>query len=419
MPALSPTMTQGNIGTWRAKEGDPIAPGDVLCEIETDKATMDLEAQDDGFLARILIPEGTKDVKVGRPLAIIANLKDDIPRFANYAVDNVQTSINESSSSITPDTPLDEIRSEEASNEKPIFTTDAGNLKVKNIDSADLKRRIIASPLAKSMARQANVSLDQIKGSGPGGRIVSRDIFSENLDSTIGYVDVPVSSMRQTIAKRLTEAKQTIPHYNVSMEINVERLLSLRERLNQELANDGLKLSVNDFIVKAAGHALKAFPEMNVSWRGSTIRKYSRVGVSVAVSLPGGDGLLTPIVQEPQMRSLKEINICIKDLADRARAGKLKVAEFEGGTFTVSNLGKYGVSSFTAIINPPQAAILAVGGIFPRLVPPVSEDSQEISVESFMCVSLSCDHRVIDGALAAMWLHHFKGLLEDPAQMLL
>lgn len=410
VPALSPTMTQGNIGAWKKSIGDKISPGDVLLEIETDKATMDFECQEEGYLAKILISEGAKEVPVGKPLAVIVDSPKDIAAFKDFKVEEEQkevptTLVTEKveEKSILHDTPM-------ASKEKV----------------SENQGRIIASPVAKFIAKNNSIDLGQIHGTGPNNRILKSDVLSalESGTATASsrassvsfsgapFVDIPLSNIRKVIASRLSESKQTIPHYYLSATINMSRILESRKEINAN-ANGAYKISVNDFIIKASALAMKHVPEVNSSWQNSFIRQYNKVDISVAVATDAG--LITPIVADANLKGLREISEQVKSLAELAKKGKLRPEQFQGGTFTISNLGMYGVSSFTAIINPPQSCILAVGGTEKKLVP---EGDGVIGEIDQMTVTLSCDHRVVDGATGARWLQHFKRYLENPTEML-
>lgn len=401
MPALSPTMTQGNIGMWKKKAGDLISPGDVLVEIETDKAQMDLECQEEGYLAKILIPEGTKEVLVGKPLVVLVDKKEDVPKFESFKADD------ESSREATQERPSIQ---EEKGPHPPVSTPSKPA-------TANGERRF-ASPLARNTAESLGVNLQDISGSGPHGRIVKDDILAAAPSASLeaassAYADIPLSNMRKVIAQRLAESKQTIPHYYVTIDVNMDNLLQVREKLNQR-STGKFKISVNDFLIKAAARAMVDVPEVNSAWHGSFIRQFSRADISVAVAT--ASGLITPIVAGADLKGLAEISEEMKELVSKARTNKLRPEQFQGGTFTISNLGMFGVKHFTAIINPPQSCILAVGGTERRLVPDTT--GQPIAA-SIMSVTMSCDHRVVDGATGAQWLKAFKGYLEDPITIIL
>eukprot|EP00742_Colponemidia_sp_Colp-10_P002263 GILJ01002417.1.p1 GENE.GILJ01002417.1~~GILJ01002417.1.p1 ORF type:complete len:544 (+),score=108.69 GILJ01002417.1:47-1633(+) len=454
MPALSPTMAKGNISKWRKREGDKINPGEVLCEVETDKATVDFEAQDEGYLAKILVPEGTQDVPVGQPVAIIVDEAADADKFKSY-----------SASSSAPAAPKAEPQqSAQPAQAQPAATQAAhppayGNSAAPSASSAPAAAapssapvdRVFASPLARKIAEENKVSLSQIAGTGPNNRIIRADVeqFIESgatakatqpqavaavAQPTVPapvsaagageYTDMPLSNMRKVIARRLLESKTTIPHYYLSIDCEIDALLSVRAQLNTEGAGadgkGGPKLTINDFIIKAAALALRKVPEANSSWMDTVIRRYHNVDVSVAVSTDAG--LITPIVRNADMLGLATIASSVKQLAEKAKTNKLQPNEYQGGTFTISNLGMYGTKSFAAIINPPQSCILAIGAGTKQLMfdPSVKDPTkQPYRVATVMNVTLSCDHRVVDGAVGAQWLQAFKGFIEKPVTMML
>ncbi|MCB9989133.1 MAG: pyruvate dehydrogenase complex dihydrolipoamide acetyltransferase [Rhodospirillales bacterium] len=406
MPALSPTMTEGNLAKWVAKEGDMIEAGDVLCEIETDKATMEVEAVDEGKLAKILVPEGSEGVAVNAPIAVLLEEGEDESDIGAVASAPVAAP-----AAATPG-PVEE--------EKPVAAAPAPV-------SAKTGERIFASPLAKRLAADKGVDLSNVKGSGPHGRIVKADIEGAKAGavpaaavsvasapvaaSGEAYVDIPNNNIKKVTAKRLQESKQQVPHFYLTVECRIDALMAARKQINDD-ANGAYKLSVNDFVLKAVAQALKAFPAANVSWGDDAVRQYTHADISVAVSTP--NGLITPIVFAAETKGLRQISDEVKDLAGRAREGKLKPHEFQGGTFTVSNLGMYGVKEFDAIINPPQACILAVGA---GIQQPVVEKG-EIKIATVMNCTLSVDHRAVDGAVGAEFLQIFKRYIENPAAML-
>ena len=418
MPALSPTMTEGNLAKWLKKEGDAIKAGEAICEIETDKATMEVEAVDEGVLEKILVPGGTQGVKVNAPIAVLRAEGDTGKAPAGKAVAPVVA---------TP---------------APVVVAAPAPAPVARSGS-----RIIASPLAKRLAAQAGLDLAGVTGSGPRGRIVKHDV-AEALAR--GPVAKPVaaaapvaapaaapaakapagedarawsdkvglryrtqanSGMRKVIARRLSEAKQTIPHFYLSVDVTLDALLKVRAELNGK--SDAYKLSVNDFVIRAASLALRKVPAANAAWTEENILLFEQVDMSVAVATPSG--LITPIIKAADTKGLATISAEMKDLAARARDGKLKPEEFQGGTFTISNLGMYGISAFSAIINPPQGCILAVAAGEQR---PVVRDGA-LAIATVMTCTLSVDHRVVDGAVGAEFLAVFKKLLEDPLTMLL
>ncbi|GAN61178.1 acetyltransferase component of pyruvate dehydrogenase complex [Acetobacter cibinongensis] len=404
MPALSPTMTEGAVARWLKKEGDTISAGDVLAEIETDKATMEVEAVEEGILGRILVQEGTQGVSVNTPIAILVEEGEAVPESASTAA------------------PVKKEPEAAASEPKAASQPLAAATPPKN--------RVFASPLAKRVASQKNIDLTTVKGSGPNGRIVRKDVDAaaqkgapvkgqetpEAPLSSGGHKIVPHSTMRKVIAKRLAESKSTVPHFYVSVDVELDALLALRSQLNATSPAEGpdtFKLSVNDMLVKAAAVALKRIPSVNASFTDDAMIMYDDVDISVAVSIP--DGLITPIVKQADKKSLKQISQETKDLVKRARAGKLKPEEFQGGTFSISNMGMYGVKDFSAIINPPQAAILAIAA--GRKLPVVK--GSEIAIATVMTVTLSVDHRVVDGSTAAEWLSAFRSIVESPLSLVI
>lgn len=434
MPALSPTMTQGNIGPWKKKIGDQVSAGDVLVEIETDKAQMEFECQEEGFLAKILLPEGAKEAQVGQPLAILASKKDDVSKFDDYKASTAPKAATESSSgspehstatasSTTPSasttTSAPSATTTPSASSTTASAADAAPGRTPSIQFSHGPDRVFASPLAKATARAMNLNLGTITGSGPHGRVIRADVVAAGSTAATGipagaaFVDEPVSTMRKVIAERLTLSKQSIPHYYLTTEIVMDRLLAIREQLNKRGAGK-YKLSVNDFIIKAAALAMASVPAVNSAWQGTTIRRYRHADISVAVATESG--LITPIVTRAETKGLVAISEEMRELASKARENKLRPEQFQGGSFTISNLGMYGVKHFTAIINPPQACILAVGATERRLLP---DPEGEATLGSVMTVTMSCDHRVVDGATGATWLQHFKSYLEEPATMVL
>ncbi len=422
MPALSPTMTEGKLAKWVKKEGDEIKSGDVIAEIETDKATMEVEAVDEGFLAKILVPEGAEGVAVNSVIGVITAEKGE-----------------------KVEAPAAAAPAPAAKVEAPKAATPAAAAPAPAPVPAEHGARIVASPLAKRIAKQAGIDLAAVKGSGPNGRIVRADVEGQHGAAPVAapaaaapvaaapapaapkpaapapvitapHKKIPNSTMRKVIARRLTESKQNVPHFYLTVNIELDKLLALRAELNGKSPKDGpgaFKLSVNDLIIKACGIALRRHPNVNASWTDDAIIQYDEVDISVAVAIP--DGLITPIIKGADKLGLAAISSNMKDLAGRAKAGKLKPEEFQGGGFSISNLGMFGISEFSAIINPPQAAILAVGAGEKRAV--VKGD--ELKIATVMSATLSTDHRVVDGALGAEFLQTLKGLIEEPLGLLL
>ncbi|KAI9272007.1 pyruvate dehydrogenase complex dihydrolipoamide acetyltransferase [Sporodiniella umbellata] len=434
MPALSPTMTAGAIGTWQKKVGDEIQPGDVLVEIETDKAQMDFECQEEGFLAKVLIDAGTKDVKVGQAIAVFVEEKDDIAAFENFSTADISGDKSEAS-------PEPKEEKKEASKQETAPKVDSK--KADETPVASHGDRVFASPLARRIAEERGIDITQVKGSGPRGIISKEDVegykapekaaasqaapqaapqaaqipaaYAPKNATGDAYSDIPTTSMRKIIASRLTESKQQVPHYYLTVEINMDKTSKLREVLNKS-AEGKYKLSVNDFIIKASALSLKKVPEVNSAWQGDFIRQYNAADICVAVATPSG--LITPIVANAESKGLSSISAQVKDMAKRARDGKLAPHEYQGGTFTISNLGMYGINNFTAIINPPQSCILAIGGTQQKVVPDETAQSG-FAVRNVMEVTLSADHRVVDGAVGATWLQSFKEYMENPLKMML
>jgi pyruvate dehydrogenase E2 component (dihydrolipoamide acetyltransferase) len=439
MPALSPTMTEGNLARWLKKEGDEVHSGDVIAEIETDKATMEYESADEGRLGKIIVPEGAQGIKVNAPIALLLEEGEDPAALENFAAGAAPPSAPATPAasphpSPPPPSPGQARGGEGAAANAPLPQAAEGRVGVMANGPAPMTdARIFASPLARRMAIHAGLDLAAMRGSGPQGRIVKADVeealahpaaalpaastapvFAKAqmlaLAGSPPYVEKPHSAMRRVIARRLAESKQTVPHFYMSVDCAIDDLLKIRTVLN---AKSESKISINDFVIRAAALALRQVPAANASWSDDAILLWQRVDVAVAVALD--DGLITPIVKGADQKGLAQIAAETKDLAERARAGKLKLEEFQGGTFSVSNLGMYGIREFAAVINPPQACILAVGVGEQR---PVVRDGQ-LAVATVMTCTLSCDHRVVDGAVGAQLLAAFKKLIEDPLTMLL
>lgn len=425
MPALSPTMTEGTLARWLKKEGDEVKSGDIIAEIETDKATMEVEAVDEGILGKILVAEGTSGVAVNAPIAILIDAGETIEKAAKPS--EAEAAPAPSASAPAPAAPA------------PAVSAHAAGGAVEAVH----EDRQFASPLARRMAKQAGLDLAGMTGSGPHGRIVKADIEASlgkaaapamaaaaaaapapagapaakpALVITAPHRKIPLTNMRKVIARRLTEAKASIPHIYLTMDFELDALLALRSDLNAKSSKDGpgaFKLSVNDLIIKACGVALRRHPGVNSSYTDEAIIEYQDVDISVAVAIP--DGLITPIIRRADQKGLASISAEMKDLASRAKAGKLKPEEFQGGGFSISNLGMFGMTSFSAIINPPQSAILAVGAGEKRAV--VKQGA--LAIATVMTCTLSCDHRVVDGALGAEFLATLKTIIEDPLSLML
>lgn len=459
MPALSPTMTAGNIGTWQKKAGDTISPGDVLVEIETDKAQMDFEFQEDGVLAKILKDSGEKDVAVGnvsiavshripqtnrhKPIAIMVEEGEDVAPFESFTLEDAggekespkqppkeeasQSSEPPESGSQTSPSTIETSKSKSEEAPGPEESESSGGRLQTSLD-----RQPSASPLAKSLALERGIPIKEVKGTGPNGRVTKSDIekyksssstasASSTSSSVQTFEDIPASSMRRTIANRLQQSVVQNPHYFVSTKLSVSKLLKLRQALNAS-ADGRYKLSLNDFLIKAVAVACKKVVAVNSSWREKdgqvVIRQHNTVDVSVAVATP--IGLMTPIIKGVESLGLQSISAQVKDLGKRARDGKLKPEEYQGGTFTISNMGmNAAVERFTAVINPPQAGILAVGTTRKVAIPSSSGDSSAVEWDDQIVVTGSFDHKVVDGAVGGEWIRELKKVVENPLEMLL
>ncbi|SNS59700.1 pyruvate dehydrogenase E2 component (dihydrolipoamide acetyltransferase) [Sphingomonas laterariae] len=417
MPALSPTMEEGTLAKWLVKEGDEVKSGDLLAEIETDKATMEFEAVDEGTIAKILIPEGTDGVKVGAVIALIAGEGEDASAAAAAPAPKAEK----------PAAPAPKAEPEVAAKAAPTPAPAAAPVPASTDD------RVKATPLARRIAQAQGIDLASVAGTGPNGRIVKADVEGGKpaaaaapaaqapaapiatpaaAPAGIPSETIKLSNMRKTIAKRLTESKQTVPHYYLTIDCNLDALLKLRGELNAGLEGRGIKLSVNDLLVKALGVALAEVPDANVQFAGDTLVKFQRSDISMAVAIPGG--LITPVITDVVNKPLSRIATEAKDLAARARDGKLAPEEYQGGTASISNLGMYGIKQFDAVINPPQGMILAVGAGEKR--PYVVNDA--LAMATVMTATGSFDHRAIDGAVGAELMAAFKRLVEKPLGML-
>jgi len=421
IPALSPTMKEGVIASWVKNEGDQVEAGQPVCEIETDKATVDYEVQDQGYLAKILVPAGGPPKPCGTIIGILVEEKEDIPAFANYTVEE------------TPS--MAETKSEPVSESKSVSKPESSKSESKPEFVASKGSRVFISPLAKVTAHSMGIDYSGITGSGPNGRIIKVDIdryekqeqpqapvgingdpsavFSGGISGGIsGYVDYPVSQDTQAIADALTKSKSTVPHYYVSAEIDISSLLSLREKLNESLPD---KISVHDFVIRASALSMKHVPQVNSSWGGSFVRQYENSDINVAIINKDQD-VMMPVIRAANNKGLSAIS---KECRSFLKGIDMDVSN---GTFTITNMGAYGLKSYTPIVREPQTCSLGVGTIVKRVVPGdgINEDgSPEIKVVSVMTVTLSSDHRVLDGALAATWLQEFKSLMQDPLKMLL
>ena len=420
MPALSPTMEEGTLAKWLVKEGDRIESGDLIAEIETDKATMEFEAVDEGIVGKLLVSEGSEGVKVNSPIAVILD-------------DGEQLEVNETKNLIVQEEPK-------------INNTEEAIVQVEQVSTNIAKtssKRIFATPLAKRLAKEKGLNLESISGSGPHGRIVKNDILSlsvsspnkvqENFTSTKAqpavnhgsnspietlyadreFKEIQLNGMRKTVASRLTEAKQNVPHFYLRKEIIIDELLIVRSRMNEHLANTNSKLSINDFIIKACALALQAVPAANSVWAGDKILQLKPSDIAIAVAVE--DGLFTPVIRDAEAKSLSKVSKEMKELAEKARSKKLMPNEYQGGSFSISNLGMFGIDNFDAVINPPHGAILAVGA---GLKKPIVNEDNTIAVSNVMSLTLSVDHRVIDGALGAELMQNITKYLEDPVLMM-
>ena len=415
MPALSPTMEEGTLTKWLIKEGDTVESGDIMAEIETDKATMEFEAVDEGIIGKIIIPEGTTGVKVNEIIAILLEDGEDA-----------------SSIEIQEDIKLKNNTNDEVN----VTNTEIKEIKADVIKSNSSADRVFATPLARRIAKSKDLDLNSISGSGPYGRIVKADVevsislpskdtmtitmaksaSSETVKSLYKervFIEIELDGMRKVIANRLTEAKQTIPHFYLRKSVNLDKLLKIRTEMNEGLADKGTKISVNDFIIKASSLALQDVPKANVVWAEDRILQMKASDVAVAVSVEGG--LFTPVIFDSENKSLSSLSYEIKDLASRARDRKLLPSEYQGGSFAISNLGMMGVENFDAVINPPHGSILAVGAGVKK---PIVLDDGSVSVATIMSLTLSVDHRAIDGALGAEFLSKITQYLENPLTML-
>jgi pyruvate dehydrogenase E2 component (dihydrolipoyllysine-residue acetyltransferase) len=461
MPALSPTMEKGNLAKWLKKEGDPVKTGDVIAEIETDKATMEYEAIEDGTLAKIVVPEGTNDVPVNQLIAVLAQEGEDV-KAAAAAAKGAPAAKPTSAVEATPkpaqpaaSSGAQEAQAPQAARPQPAAPAqrrDGGepariNGRGSVATTAPAAGRIFSSPLARRLAKEAGIEIGRIQGSGPHGRVVARDIAAARegrglrapaaapagpapmiapamTDQQIralyedgSYEIVPHDGMRRTIAARLTASAQTIPHFYLTVDCDIGKLLEAREEINATAPKDkdgkpAYKLSVNDFVIKALALALQRIPDANVSWTEAGMLKHEHSDIGVAVAMP--NGLITPIIRNAENKSLSLISNEMRELASRARTRKLKPQEYQGGTTAVSNLGMYGIKDFTAVINPPHATILAVGAGEERAV----VRNGKIEAAHIMSVTMSCDHRAVDGALGAELIGAFKSLIENPVMML-
>ena len=420
MPALSPTMEDGTLAKWFVKEGDKVEPGDLLAEIETDKATMEFEAVEEGIIEKLLVSEGTEGVKV------------------NSAIATLSGEDNSTSKNIEEPATSNTVKNE---------TSASNSKKIENISNSKIRDRIFITPLARRIAEKKGIDINLISGTGPHGRIIKKDLanlksaplgsvlqdpdvvtaksISPNISDSFSYdalleiyadrnfTEIALDGMRKTIASRLSEAKQTIPHFYLRRSVKMENLLDFRQKINKKLLDKNIKVSINDIIIKACSEALQSNPDANAIWAGNKLIKFDSSDIAVAVSVEGG--LFTPVLKDTDQKTISNISEEMKDLASRARAKKLMPTEFQGGSFAISNLGMFGIESFDAIINPPHAAILAVGTGKKK---PIVLDDGSLGTATEMELSLSVDHRVIDGVLGAQLLHTIVDNLENPIGLL-
>jgi len=418
MPALSPTMEEGTLAKWLVKEGDKVNSGDLIAEIETDKATMEVEAVDEGVIGKILVSEGQESIKVNEPIAVLLmngekltdiSIEDNVLEEPTPKKNVVKDTKKEAN--VLPSLSQNELISEDTSFKQKD--------KVLNIIDSN---RIFATPLAKRIAKQRDIDLISLKGSGPNGRILKIDVenFKEEKKSQVHNIPlsnndselIKNSSMRKTIAERLVKSKNEAPHFYLSIDCNIEQLLKARSAINSK-SNDEYKISVNDMIIKAASATLLKVPKANASWENENTRYFKNTDISVAVAIDGG--LITPIIKNVEIKGLLEISYEMKTLAKKAKEGKLRPEDYIGGSFSISNLGMFGIKEFSAVINPPQGCILAIGAGEQRAI----VTNNQISIATMMTVTLSCDHRVVDGAVGAEYLSKFKEFIENPSLMLL
>ena len=418
MPALSPTMEEGTLAKWLVKEGDKVNSGDLIAEIETDKATMEVEAVDEGVIGKILVSEGQESIKVNEPIAVLLmngekltdiSIEDNVLEEPTPKKNVVKDTKKEAN--VLPLLSQNELISEDTSFKQKD--------KVMNIIDSN---RIFATPLAKRIAKQRDIDLISLKGSGPNGRILKIDVenFKEEKKSQVHNIPlsnndselIKNSSMRKTIAERLVKSKNEAPHFYLSIDCNIEQLLKARSAINSK-SNDEYKISVNDMIIKAASATLLKVPKANASWENEYTRYFKNTDISVAVAIDGG--LITPIIKNVEIKGLLDISYEMKTLAKKAKEGKLRPEDYIGGSFSISNLGMFGIKEFSAVINPPQGCILAIGAGEQRAI----VTNNQISIATMITVTLSCDHRVVDGAVGAEYLSKFKEFIENPSLMLL
>jgi len=425
MPALSPTMEMGNIVKWHKNEGDSVSSGEVIAEIETDKALMEFEVADDGVLAKILIPEGTVDVKVNEPIAILmqdGESLDDITLSYSSEVSDFEEDVS-SSNLLNHDIDEDTLNIDENVTSEEILVSSNINPD-KELDKENIRKFI--TPLAKRIAHDKGIDYSTIEGTGPNGRIVKSDIqnykLSENnqitqnnmnmIDSNNQYIETPIDSMREVIAKRLQESHSSIPSYALNVDVSITEINKIRKKMNKDISDD-MRISINHLLIKVVSLSMIKVPEINSSWAENKILRYKDTDIGIAVAIE--NGLITPIIKSVNTKGLAVIRDELKDLITRSHEKKLKPSEYQGGTISISNLGSYGIKSFTSIINPPQSCILSVGAS--RKIPVIKDDA--VTIDEVMSITLTADHRLIDGAVGAQFLSSIKSLIENPNLMLL
>lgn len=425
MPALSPTMEMGNIVKWHKNEGDSVSSGEVIAEIETDKALMEFEVADDGVLAKILIPEGTVDVKVNEPIAILmqdGESLDDITLSDSSEVSDFEEDVS-SSNLLDHDIDEDTVNIDENVTSEEILVSSNINPD-KELDKENIRKFI--TPLAKRIAHDKGIDYSTIEGTGPNGRIVKSDIqnykLSENnqitqnnmnmIDSNNQYIETPIDSMREVIAKRLQELHSSIPSYALNVDVSITEINKIRKKMNKDISDD-MRISINHLLIKVVSLSMIKVPEINSSWAENKILRYKDTDIGIAVAIE--NGLITPIIKSVNTKGLAVIRDELKDLITRSHEKKLKPSEYQGGTISISNLGSYGIKSFTSIINPPQSCILSVGAS--RKIPVIKDDA--VTIDEVMSITLTADHRLIDGAVGAQFLSSIKSLIENPNLMLL
>ena len=411
MPALSPTMKEGNLARWLKKEGDKVEAGEVIAEIETDKAIMEVEAVDEGVIAKIIVPAGSENVKVNAPIAILAEEGEDI----ETAIAQEMTTETQSTEKVAKGKEVREVEQTEKEQEDNL------NQKEKMSD------KVFVSPLAKRIASQKNIDLHSVTGTGPRGRIIKSDIENYNRQNLTSQhpsqfiskedIEIPTSNIRQIIADKMVESKQQVPHFYLEIECIMDKLLDFRAEINSaaKLDKDGkpeYKVSINDLLIKATSLSLLKHPKINSAWYGDKMIQYGNIDISVVVAIK--DGIMAPIVKNADQKNILQISTEVKELVKRAKSQRLKPEEYQGGSFSISNLGMYSIKSFYSIISPQKSCIMAVGAI--RKVPIYNQDDN-LEMKNVMSISLSCDHRVVDGAAVAMFLNTFKKFIETPSLM--